>query len=157
MTQTLAALLTACALALPLAAQAQAKIDFTDIPALRAAAKTDKKALVAATLQLTEAEAKAFWPIYDNYQRSRDAADRQRVRAIESVIATDKPISDAYARDLAKDLTEADEAEIRARRTMQNKLMRALPPKKAFQYLQLENKLRAIQAYDLAAAMPLLK
>jgi Spy/CpxP family protein refolding chaperone len=157
MTHTLAALLTACALALPLAAQGQAKIDYTDIPALRAAAKSDKKALVAATLQLTEAEAKAFWPIYDNYQRSRNAADRQRVRAIEGVIATDKPISDAYARDLAKDLMEADEAEIRARRTMQNKLMRALPPKKSFQYLQLENKLRAIQAYDLAAAMPLLK
>jgi Spy/CpxP family protein refolding chaperone len=155
MTKTLAALLLSL-VALTPCAHAQTRIDYTDVQALRTAAKTDKKALVAATLSLTEAEAKKFWPIYDDYQRSRDASDRQRVRAIEGVIATDKPVSDAYANSLAKELLAADEAELRARRTMQNKVLKAIPPKKAVRYLQLENKLRAVQNYDVAGAMSLI-
>ena len=35
--------------------------------------------------------------------------------------------------------------------------MRALPPKKALRYLQLEAKIRAVQAYDIAQAIPLVK
>jgi len=156
MTNFLIALLLTLVAAAPISGQAQAKIDYNDLTALRNAAKADKKSLVASTLQLTDAEAKKFWPIYDDYQRSRDSSDRQRVRAIEGVIATDKPVSDAYASSLAKDLLAADEAELRARRAMQNKLMKAIPAKKAAKYLQLESKLRAAQAYDIAGAMSLI-
>ena len=35
--------------------------------------------------------------------------------------------------------------------------MRALPAKKALRYLQLESKIRAVQAYDIAQAIPLVK
>ena len=34
---------------------------------LRDKLKADKKVVVAANMQLTDAEAKAFWPIYDAY------------------------------------------------------------------------------------------
>ena len=156
MTQPLIALLFALAAALPLGSIAQERPPLTDLQALRSAA-ADRKALVTSTLQLSEAEAKKFWPLYEAYQRSREAADRQRVRALEGLIATDRPISDAYARNLATELLQADEGELRARRTLHNALMRALPAKKAAQYLQLESKLRAIQSYDVAGSVPLIK
>jgi hypothetical protein len=35
--------------------------------------------------------------------------------------------------------------------------MRALPATKAARYLQLENKIRAVQAYDMAESLPLIK
>ena len=38
--------------------------DMTDMQALRSAVRADKKVFVASTLQLTDAEAKKFWPIY---------------------------------------------------------------------------------------------
>ena len=38
---------------------------------------------------------------------------------------------------------------------MQNKVMRALPDKKAARYVQLESKIRAYQDYDIAVAIPL--
>lgn len=156
MTQPLIALLFALAAALPLGSTAQERAPLTDLQALRSAA-ADRKALVTSTLQLSEAEAKKFWPLYEAYQRSREAADRQRVRALEGLIATDKPISDAYARNVSTELLQADEGELRARRTLHNALMRALPAKKAAQYLQLESKLRAIQSYDVAGSVPLIK
>jgi len=139
-----------------IAAPATTVDEFTDIPALRAAARADKKALVASALKLTDAEARKFWPVYDAYQRDLDMINRRRVVAVEVLIARDKPISDLYAKTLANELLVTDEAEIKARRTMQNGVLKALPAKKAARYLQLENKIRAVQAYDVAEALPLI-
>lgn len=131
--------------------------DVTDLQALRSAVGKDKRGYVAATLSLTDAEAKKFWPIYENYQRAIDVVDRRRARAVIDLAGNDRPLSDAYAKSLSTELMSADEAEIRARRTMQNKLMRALSPRKAARYLQLEAKIRAVEAYDIAASLPLVK
>ena len=136
--------------------------DVTDMLALRSAVRADKKAFVASQLDLTPAEAKRFWPVYDEYQRHLDLANRRRVVAVEGLLADDKPRSDLYAKTLASELIAVDEAEVKARRTMQNRLMRGvptriLPPKKAARYLQLESKIRAVQAYDVAATVPLIR
>jgi len=131
--------------------------DATDMQALRAAVKADKRAYVASALNLTDAEAKKFWPLYDAYQRTLDLANRERNLVVVDIVGSDKPLTDAYAKYLLNDMIAADEAEIRARRTLQNKLVKALPAKKAARYLQLESKIRAAQAYDIAVAIPLVK
>ena len=136
--------------------------EVTDMDALRAAVRADKKAFVSSILALTPAEAKRFWPIYDSYQRAADAATRRRSVALEAIVALDKPITDAYAKNLANELIAADEAEVKARRALSNRLLRGvptrvLPPKKAARYLQLEYKIRAMQAYDIASGIPLVK
>lgn len=136
--------------------------DLTDMQALRAAVRADKKALVASTLNLTPAEAKKFWPVYDEYQRNLDMTNRRRVVAVEGLLAQDRPQSDLYARNLVNELIAVDEAELKARRTLHNRLLRGLPSrilplKKAARYLQLEAKIRAGLAYDAAATLPLIK
>jgi len=131
--------------------------DVTDMQALQAAVKADKRAYVASVLKLTDAEAQKFWPVYDLYQKSLNLADRRRTRAIVEVVGTDRPMTDPYARSLATELIATDEAEIKARRTLQNRLMRSLPPRKAARYLQLESKIRAVEAYEIAQALPLVK
>jgi hypothetical protein len=163
MKSNLAAILLAAALfaAQPAGAEGD-PAGLTDMAALRAAVRADKKALVASTLQLTPTEAKRFWPLYDAYQRIADRSNQRRSVAIEGLVALDRPISDLYARNLAAELISADEDEVKARRTLQNRLMRGvptrvLPPKKAAQYLQLESKVRAMQAYDIAAGIPLVR
>ena len=163
MHRNLAVVLFVAALVAAQSAWAQDKsADVTDMQALRTAIRADKKAFVAATLQLTDVEAKRFWPIYDTYQRALEEANRQRVTAVEGLVSLDRPISDLYARTLANDLIAADESELKARRTMQNRLMRGLPtrilpPRKAARYLQLESKIRAVLAYDIASTIPLIK
>jgi hypothetical protein len=158
MKKTLAAIAFAIAtLAGPSAMAEGIPADLTDMQALRAAVKADKKALVAATLALTDAEAKKFWPLYDDYQRGVDMANRQRSLAVKDLVGFDRPLSDEFARSLAKELLGADDTELRARKTLQPKLMRAMHPKKAARYLQLEAKIRAVQAYDIAATIPLVK
>jgi hypothetical protein len=163
MRKIVAAAMFAAALGAQEPARAEGSVvDVTDMQALRTAVRADRKALVASTLALTPAEAKRFWPIYDSYQRVADAANRRRSVAIEALVALDKPITDLYAKNLASDLVGADEDEVRARRAMSSRLMRGVPtrvmaPKKAARYLQLESKIRAMQAYDIAAGIPLVK
>jgi len=142
--------------ALPAWAQGNAA-DVTDMQALRTAVRADKKAYVASVLKLTDDEAKKFWPAYDAYQRTLDMTTREKSVTLEGVVAQDKPLSDLYAKQIAKDVIAADEVEVKARRTLYNRLVKAVPSKKALQYLQLEAKIRAVQAYDIAQAMPLVK
>lgn len=163
MPKSLAVVLFAALMAVTQLVAAEDKIgDVTDMDALRSAVRADKKAFVASTLQLTATEAKRFWPIYDTYQRVLDASNRQRAVAVEAIVSMDRPLSDAYARSLANQLIAADEAELKARRTMQNRLLRGLPtrvmpPAKVARYLQLEAKIRSLLAYDIASTIPLVK
>jgi len=82
---------------------------------------------------------------------------------VEGVVLLDKPISDLYARTLANELIAADELELKARRTLQNRLMsrvpgrKVMPAAKAARFLQLEFKIRTLLAYDIAANIPLVK
>lgn len=158
MKKNLAAALFAVAMIAAPSVWAQDKsAEVLDAQALRKAVQADRKAFVAATLGLTAAEGKKFWPSYDAYQRNLDMTGRRRTVALEGLIAHDKPVSDLYAKNLANELIAADESEIKARRTLSNRVMRALPPKKAARYLQLESKIRAVQAYDIATVIPLIK
>src|SRR5258706_7695405 len=51
---------------------------------LRDKIKADKKLVVAHNMNLTDAEAKAFWPIYDAYQK-----DLQQINARLAKVITD--------------------------------------------------------------------
>ncbi len=129
----------------------------TDMQALRHAVKSDKKALVASTLDLTPVEAKKFWPIYEQYQRALDVVKQQRAVSLEGQLSRGQPMTGPYAKQLAAAAIAADDAEIRARHRLYNRLMRALPAIKAARYLQLEGKIRALDAYDVASTIPLLR
>jgi hypothetical protein len=128
----------------------------TEVATLKAAVKADKKALVASTIQLSPDEAKKFWPLYDDYQRKLDALNRRISRLVEDVIGqSSKPLSDAMAKSLLKESLAIEDEEVRARRAYQSRLVKVLPAAKVLRYLQLENKIRAIQDYDIATVMPL--
>jgi hypothetical protein len=144
----------ALGLTAPLYAQDKAG-DVTDLQALRQAVKNDKRALVASTLNLNDAEAKRFWPIYDAYQREIDNNGRRRGVALQDLMFRDRPMTNLAAKQYATELLAVDEALMRARRTMRNRVMRALPAVKAARYMQLEEKIRAVQDYDVAATVPL--
>ncbi len=157
-----AVFLSAVMFVAPFGYAADKVVGTTDLQAMWKAVQTDKKAYVASVLNLTDAEGKKFWPIYDAYQRDLDMYNRRRNVALEGLIGIDKPLSDLYAKQLAKELISTDEGEVAARRKMQNKLIKSkllspLPAKKAARYLQLESQIRAVQFYGIAQEFPLIR
>jgi Spy/CpxP family protein refolding chaperone len=152
-----AMLVAAASVGTPLAWAEDKAADVTDMQALRAAVKADKRAFVASMLKLTDAEAKRFWPIYDTYQRNLDMTSRQRVIAVEGLLFRDKPMTNLAAKNLVSEVIALDDAELKSRRTLRNRVMRALPPLKAARYLQLEEKIQAVRDYDIASTVPLIR
>ena len=151
-----AALVATAILAAPLCA-AQDAAAIADLQALQQAARKDKRAVVAERMQLTPAEAKKFWPVYDTLQKELTRLNRERNVSLEILANRDRPPSDAYAKQVVNDLMSIEEQEVKAMRKATNAAMRALPPRKAARYMQIENKLRILQRYDIAERIPLVR
>ena len=150
-----AATMLLMAIGAPLALAANAVNDGTDLQAMRQAVKNDKRAFVDSVMSLDAAEAKRFWPIYNTYQQALDANLRRRVVAMQGFMFRDAPVTNLAAKQYATEMLAIDDAEVKARRTMRSRVMRALPAIKAARYMQLEEKIRAVQDYDAAASVPL--
>jgi hypothetical protein len=136
---------------------AQDKSADMNMQILRDKLKADKKAVVAANMQLTDAEAKAFWPIYDAYQNDLNAINERLRNAILAYADAYKagPISDRSAKKLLDEAIAIDDAEAKLRRDYAAKLVQAIPVAKAVRYLQIESKIRAAIRYEIASAIPL--
>ena len=144
------------ALALPALAQAQAT---SNMEILRQKVKADKKLLVAQNMELTDAEAKAFWPVYDAYQKDLQKINQRMGEAIaEYADAYNKgPVPNETAKKLLRRAFAIEEAELKLRRSYVPTLEKALPAAKAARYIQIENKIRAAIRYELAEAIPLVQ
>src|SRR3974377_1700720 len=79
----MAAGLLAFAVAFPASVWAQDK-PADNMQIMRDKIKADKKLAVAANMDLTESEAKAFWPVYDQYQKDLGTINERMVKMIKS-------------------------------------------------------------------------
>ena len=153
-------LVTAFAIVAGLAAPAMAQTaGTTNMEILRQKIKADKKLVVAENLKLTDAEGTAFWPVYDAYQKELQAINQRLTAAIRAYAdAYNKgPITDETAKKLLDESLAIDEAEVKLKSASAPKILAALPATKAARYIQIENKIRAVVRYELAAGIPLIE
>jgi len=119
--------------------------------------KADKKLLVAANMGLTEAEAKGFWPVYEAYQKGLMAINKRIgdlvVNYAEAYQAN--TLTGKKAKKLTTELVGIQKAEAELQSSFVPKLSKVLPAKLVLRYLQIENKIRAVVKYELAAEIPL--
>ena len=144
------------ALALPLAAQ-QGSTSNMDI--LRDKLKADRKVLVASNMNLTDAEGKGFWPIYDAYQKDL-AALNDRMKTLIGDYAEDynkKSVTESRAKSLLDRSLKIDADEVQLKRTYAAKLAGVIPNVKIARWVQIENKIRAVVRYELADNIPLVE
>lgn len=131
----------------------------SDMEILRDKIKADKKQVVAANMNLTQSEAKVFWPVYEAYQNDLMQLNKRLVAVIkEYADAYNKDaVTDALAKKLVGESVAIQEAEAKLLRTYLPKLEKVLPGVKMARYMQIENKIRAVVDYELAANIPLVK
>ena len=126
---------------------------------LRDKVKADKKLLVAANMELTESEAKGFWPVYEEYQKDLTTIYQRMARLIESYAADYRAntLTTEKAKKLINELVAIEKADGGLQATYAPKLSKVLPAKKVARYLQIENKIRAALKYELAANIPVVE
>ena len=129
----------------------------SSMQALKDKIKADKKLVVSAKLNLTDAEAKGFWPIYESYQKDLGGINQRMAKMIKSyaeVYSTDK-LDDAMAKKLVDEAISIENAEVSLKKSYVSKLNKVIPEMKIARYYQIETKIRAIVRYELANAIPL--
>jgi hypothetical protein len=131
----------------------------SDMQILAQKIKADKKLVVAANMQLTEDEAKGFWPVYDAYQKDLQGINQRLIAVIKNYAdAYNKgPVSDEAAKKLMNEAIAIEEAEVKLKRSYVPRLEKVIPGMKVARYMQIENKIRAIGKYELAAQIPLVQ
>ncbi len=139
-----------------LAASAQDK-PADNMQILREKLRADKKLLVAANLQLTEAEAKAFWPVYDQYQHELFLLRARTAKLIRDYADAYDKMNGAKAKKLMDESMAIEVLGPKLRQTYLPKFRKVLPQIKVVRYYQIENKINAALNYDLAAEIPLMK
>ncbi len=129
----------------------------TNMEILMEKVKADKKLLVATNMDLTEAEEKAFWPLYEQYQKELDKLNQKLGNTIkEYADAFNKgPVENNTAKKLLNEALTIQESEVKLRRTYAGKVSKVLSWSKAARYIQLETKVRSIVNMELAKAIPL--
>ena len=119
--------------------------------------KADKKLIVSKYMELTESEAKQFWPVYEDYQKDL-VKHYERLGALLKSYAADyrgKSLTDEKAKKLLDEWIALEQDDVKQRRAFVPKVTKALPAKKAARYLQIESEFRMLLKYDLAATVPL--
>jgi len=146
-----------CALALtasPATAQDKGNTERTSAEWL-ALIQADKKGLVAKAMDLTPDEAAKFWPLFEAFQRELAVPQNAITRALLDYIAAGHTLTDANAKRIIEQTLAAEKEIARLKDKHFRKLLKALPAHKAARYVQVENKIRAVVAYEGAKAVPL--
>jgi len=124
---------------------------------LRDKIKADKKLLVAANMELTDAEAKAFWPVYEKYQDELFLLRGRTVKLIKDYTDAYEKMSNDKAKALLDELMKIDSLGLKLRQAYLPKFRQVLPEVKVVRYYQIENKINAALNYELATNIPLMK
>jgi len=150
----LCVLALAALIALPVCAQDKPA---SNMEILRQKLQADKKLVVAANMDLTEAEAKGFWPVYEAYQADLKTINDRLFQLILRYADLYKAgtLTDDAAKNLLGEALAIEQAEVTLKQGYVPKLSAVLPATKVARYYQIENKIRAVVKYELADNIPL--
>jgi len=121
--------------------------------------KAEKKLIVSKYMELTESEAKTFWPVFEEYQKDLQKINERLGSLLQSYAADyrNNSLTDEKAKKLLDEWIALEQDDAKQRKTYAPKVLKALPAKKAARYLQIENEYRILLRYDLAATVPLVQ
>ena len=119
--------------------------------------RADKKLLVAENMELTESEAKGFWPVYDQYQDELFLLRARTARLINDYGEAYDKMTNETAKKLVDEMVTIETLGAKLRQAYLSKFRKVLPEVKVGRYYQIENKINAVLMYELASKIPLVK
>ena len=126
-----------------------------DINLLRQDIRSQKKQMIASNMNLTDAEAEKFWPIYDQYTAELVKINNAKYDAIKQYAQNYDTLSDAQAVSLMQQVIGVDQQVAQLRQKYGPIVGKVLPGKKTALFFQLDRRLVMLIDLQLAAAIPL--
>ena len=121
---------------------------------LRSDVRTLKVAIITEVMGFSEAEDRAFWPIYRDCDLEMSRLADERVRMIHDYAADYRTLTDERAASLAARALDLDTRRSAARAKCYERVKTALSPRMALRFLQVEHQLQLLIDLQIAAALP---
>jgi len=128
----------------------------TDIRLLRSDLQADKNKVIADTMQFTDAESSAFWPVYRDYVRDQQKICDERLEVIKDSAKNYDSMNDGKARDMVQRMINVEDETLTLREDYWPKFMKALGAKRAAKFYQIDNRITLMVNLQLASAIPLI-
>ena len=138
------------------ATSAQSNVD-QDIALLRKDIRSDKKQIIAANMQLTDAEAPKFWPVYDQYTVELAKINDAKVAAIKDYAANYSTLTDDKALALTRQIIGIEESVGQLRLKYVPIFSKVISGKKTALFFQLDRRLTGLVDLQVASEVPLVE
>ena len=129
----------------------------TEMELFRSAFRLEKKAMVAEFLELNEADAAKFWPIYEKYEQERAAAGTRRITNIETYANKYENMDDATADALVKESVSIQKKELALREKYYGIVKKDISTLTAARFYQIEDVIHTGILNELNNQVPLLE
>jgi len=127
---------------------------FADPGVLLSTVRDNRRALIAANLNLSPQEAAAFWPLYDRYAKEVNAVGDRMAAVVEDYRTHFSDLSNEKALELINNYLASEADRLKVRQAYVAEFAKVLPGRTVARFYQIENKMDAVLRYDLAATIP---
>jgi hypothetical protein len=117
----------------------------------------NSKKIVADNLNLTDEQAKIFWPMYDEYDAAYDKLVDERVKVIEEYMMNYYGLDEETGKELISRSMELKEKAVDIQKEYINKMMEDLPVSVVGKFFQIDNRIAAIIDIARMANLPLIR
>ena len=124
---------------------------------LRTDIQSDRQALVAASLGLTDEEGEAFWPVYRDYRSDMAKVGDRMQTLIQDYAEIWEDATEEQAKTMVNQMLAIQRDELKVRKSHLSKFRKVLPEVKVARFLQIENKIDVIVKLGLADVIPLIE
>ena len=141
--------------ALPTVVQAQDAGLASDEQILLKQVNTDKKAVYASNLGLTEEESAKFWPLYDEYEAKQKPLQDRFFANLNTFAEKYDTLTEAEAAAILKEKMAIEKEGAALKQKYTAKIAKVLPAKKALRYAQLETRVQNLIQRNVYSLIPL--
>jgi hypothetical protein len=127
------------------------------IEMIRSDVRAEKTAILTQALELTDAQAKVFWPLYREYEAQSTKLGDERVALIRDFAVHYDSMTDAKALDLATRAQALDERRLKLRGEQIPIMSKALPGKIVARFLQVDALVNRAIDTKLSLELPFVK
>lgn len=137
------------------AAAAQTVTVKDQLAATRQAVESQRRIVVSGALPLTDAEADAFWPLYDAYEKERRSVDERADALVADFLAGVATLTDGQAKAMVEEALRIEDERVRLRRAHFGRMVKAIPARKVVRFFQIDSKIDTAVRADIAKQIPL--
>jgi len=157
--KTLIAMVASCILLAPAMwaqSDGQPLVSDTEIQLIRSDIQSDKNDIIADTMEFTEAESKAFWPVYRDYARDQQKIGDKFVQLVKDYAQQYDSMTDAQAKDMTERFLSIQENTLNLKKSYWKKFDKALGPKRTAKFYQVDNRFSLIVMFQVTSEIPLI-